>query len=257
MIARCIVTALLAMFLLPSALPAQTPSAANYRLEEIGQKRVDMWSVGLAWGGMIVDDAPASFANELFVEPVSVSQSSEMDGFPLPIQISLRYGLDRYILPGLTVGIKIDYSFVNIKKVDISVRQQSNVAFAYQGGFLLTDTVGLTPHIEARLFTLGEQIFNVDLPLSWEIYLYGGPRFNLNLYTESKLKVEDTESFVFGIEIGAGVEMFIADQWSLRAEVSYYTNGSSFTVHQSGLKVLSGDLELGGLRVLVGLHHYF
>jgi hypothetical protein len=249
---------LLTLFVLSlTLLSAQTVQERSYQVEEVSVERVDMWSVGLAWGGMILHKKPATFSNELFLEPVSVSQTSASQGISLPVQISLRYGLDRHVLPGLTLGMKLDYAFVNINDVDITIRQQNNIAFAYQGGFLLIDTIGFVPHVEARLFTLSEQLFNVALPLSWEIYLYGGPRFNINLYSESKLSVKDVETLVPGFEMGVGAEIYLSDKWSLRAEYAYYTNGSDFTVHQAGLKVLSGELELSGSRMLIGLHRYF
>lgn len=238
-------------------LMSEIPSSSLSEPEEVEVRLTDIWSLGMSLGGQIFHQKLANFDNALFPTPVTLEQDVEEKGIGIPVRISLRYALDRHLMQGITVGCHLDYAFVNIKVNKLAITQGSLTAFSYQGEFLAIDSLGFVPHVEARILTMIENIFAIDLPPFWEAYLYFGLRLNINLYNEFDLKVDNLDIVNLGFEFGFGVEFFIADNWSIRGGYTYSTNTSDFDVVQSGVKIFSGKLQLDSSRILVGVHYYF
>jgi opacity protein-like surface antigen len=224
--------------------------------EEVEVKRIDVWTLGLSFGARVLGSDAVDMKNDYFTAPVNFTQDWDENGQGYAVQLTLRYGLDRHIIPGLTAGLKLDYSYANLD-VDLKVMQGSVESYRYKGGFVKTDSIALLPMIEARAFSLIEYCFRADLPAFWEIFVYVGPRINFNFYDKGDLKVDNLDAVTFGFEVGGGFEFFLSEQWSVRIEGAYYTNTSDFTVKQGSSKLFSGELDLSAMRGVLEVCWYF
>lgn len=213
--------------------------------------------------GMPIYADTVKFKNIAFLPPVTLSQKVDENIFPT-FDLSVQWGLDRTLIPGISLGLHMGYGFVDITDVTVKVWQENALAFSYSGGFLTATTLSFVPMVELRIFTLAEYIFTTALPSWWELYLSSlelcchiGPRFNYNIYNESDLKLKGMDDFTIGWEIGIGGEFFVAADWSLRVEYAMYTNETDFKVVENNTRILSGDLDLGGSRLAFWVIHYF
>lgn len=247
-------------------LPAQisTPAASSVSLlEDATRVRGDIWNAGISLGTRLLGSNIVEFKNTLLPPPTDVLQSMDDEGFAA-VEIFLQYSIERYGIPGLALGLKVDYTFVNLKNLKLEIWRASNLAFQYSGGFVAVDSIGIVPLVEVRLLSLLEYLFTTDLPPWWdiyfpgvEVYFYGGPRFNYNIYNKSDLEIDGMDTFHVGYEFGGGVEVFVAQNISLRVGYALYTNNTEFKVKQGATEVLSGELNLQASRIALCLMYYF
>jgi hypothetical protein len=257
--------ALIFLVAMPMSLDAEMtePISLTPEFPEAPLRHADIWSLGISGGFRLFSGDVATFKNKLYPSPATVLQdmSEEGDGV---LQLGIRYGLDELVFPGITVGLKLDYSFVAIRDLDLEIRRGTQLAFQYKGGFLSAHTIGILPLVELRFFSLLEATLTTSLPPWWymafpgfEIYLYGGPRTNVHAYEKSDLTVTGLEAFTLGWEIGGGVELALSSRWSLRAEYGIYQDVTEFEIEQNGLNVMSGELDMSASRVSIWLVYYF
>jgi hypothetical protein len=235
----------------PSALPFHLPER-----EEIAIEQVDVWSLGISCGPRILGSNAVSLENAYFAQPATFDSSWDDAEQSLLLQLSLRYALDRHIISGLSAGIKLDYTSARLS-IDLKVTQGSVESYRFKGRLLSVDSLGLVPFLEIRGLSLIEALFRADLPEFWEIFVYGGPRINYNLYEKDKLDVSGMNNLVFGFEIGFGVEFFLSEHWSIRLQGASASNSTDLQVKQAGTDLFTGTLDLSTMRALFELCHYF
>lgn len=193
----------------------------------------------------------ANIDSKLFGVATAIKDSSDLEnGFF--IQFTLCYGLDHYLVPGLSAGLSLDYYSAI---VDIKVDQQNVTLF--NGNLLALNGIGFVPFLKARLFSLGEYLFSTQFPTSWEIYLFTGIRLNCNIYSEGDAKLKGLDSLVVTGEIGGGVEIFLTEQWAMLFQFSWYSNSTDVQVQIGGRTALTGDIDFQGVQISLGVNHYF
>jgi opacity protein-like surface antigen len=240
-------------FFMPISVAQETNPTLLTQAEEVDEERENIISLGISAGTRFLSGDVVEFGNS-FYPSASLTQDAKEDTPLYGFQLSFHFGLDKYLI---STGVKIDYSYVKIDDVSLEARVENTLVFEYKGGFLSAQTIGFIPMIEFRGLTLIDYLFKTDLPTWFEIYLYGGPRININLYEQSDLKLDNLDTMNIGFEGGGGFELFLADNWSLKLEFAYYTNSTDFAVTQSNTKIFSGDLNLDAIKVGLELNYYF
>mgnify|MGYP002347596648 FL=1 len=215
----------------------------------------DIVRAGISLGSRFFSDDVASFNNRLYTSARLLQDVENPDFMPC-FRLSLSYGLDHYLIPGFSLGLHLDYSFSDIEDISLEVVGNSNTIYRYEGSLLSTHTFGLLPCVYVHFFPLIEYAFSTDMPPSWDIYLYGGPRMNFHSF-KKEMDLQGLKSCNLGWEIGFGVEIFLHKRISAHIEYSYYTDTSSFKVIQNNTPVFDGDLQLDASRIMVGLFYYF
>jgi opacity protein-like surface antigen len=245
----------------PPAFPK--PSLETREADEVELKAKDILSFGLSLGFVFSHQNTVQFQDTYFGSPAHVQEASSLEDTNfeggLSVRLSCRYGLDHYLIPGLSLGLDLEYYYTNIELNTLKVTQPGSgaVLLDYKGGFASVNSLGIVPVLEARLLSLSDYLLDTDLPTSWEIYLYAGPRINYNHYTTSDLKMEGADDLVVTWEIGLGWELFFSKEWALRVEYSLYKNETDFTISSGSRTALKGNLDLEGSRVLVGMMWYW
>lgn len=236
-------------------LNAQTEFPVIKENQEWKTEQETVWRLGLFAGSQFLLSDPTELKPVLWQAPYEFDQKSKSDGL-IGFQFTGAWSLNQYLIQGLTIGTKIDYSYNDIK-LELKLTKEGMIGFDYDGGLALIHTIGFVPYLEASLFTFIENLFSTDLPPYMDVYIYGGARINLNLAQESDLKIEDLSIFNFGYEIGAGVEFFLSNSWSFRLATAYYSNSDTFKIVQDNMDVFEGDLTLDGVKIWMGACYYF
>lgn len=231
--------------------------------EEAPLRRADIWSFSVAGGIRFFQNDVVEFQNKLFTPPATVVQKANDEGLAC-LQLGIKRGLDQELFPGISAGLKLDFSSVKISDLTLEIRRDNTIPFQYQGDFLTSHLLGLLPFVEIRCLTLLEALLTTSLPPWWytnlsavELYLYGGPRLNIHTYQEGDLKIDGLDMFNIAWEFGGGVELALSATWSLRLEYGMYSDVSDFEIKQSGVKIFSGDLDLSASRIALWLVYYF
>ncbi len=249
------------LFLGISLLFAQTSTsswdlATDGDLAEVKKVEEDIFRLGFSFGVKLMMDDEVVFKNRYYNG--ILNQEIESDDFHYAVALSAEYGLDRFLLPGLSIGVKVDYFYTDISDITVQVQGDYGRLFEYQGGLVWIDAIGIVPTVDIRVFTCLDYLFKTDLPAFFEIHVYGGLRANINLYSDEDLTVSG-DTFNIGYEIGTKIEFFLSRNISLQGVLAYNTNTADLTIRQKGLSedLFSGELKLNGILCMLELSCYF
>ncbi len=230
--------------------------------EEVESEETHIFSLGLSFGpGFYLGDT-VDFTNELFINPV-VEQDANEDEPSFIIEFSSRYGLDHYILPGISLGLKLRYSSIEIDDVQLNAFEEGIQVFAFDDELLKVDTFSTVPFLELRLFTFLEYLLEVDFSPSMEIFFQVGIALHYNSYDElsDDIQLDNFEDFTWGLDIAGGIEFFLSANWSLRWEFGVSYNSSEFDVVENvgnqEILVFTADLDIQQARSLLSVQYYF
>lgn len=216
----------------------------------------DVWNISVGGGYRVLHGDIASFSPRFNGVSTSVQQSSDSSSFDYSLQIDVRYGLDHVFIPGLSLGLRLDYAPTTID-IDLTAQQAGSDVFRFNGNFLTVHNIGFIPFFEFRTFTLLEHLTDLDLPAYFELSFNIGPRVNLNFYDKGNLDIEDEETFSLDWEFTVHLEFFLSSQWAWRLGYGFYENSSEFEVVSGDLELFDGELDLQASRIALEIAYYF
>jgi hypothetical protein len=193
----------------------------------------------------------------LFDDPSTiVNDSTDSSGINYSLQLAIRYGLDDFIIPGISIGSRLDYAPTTFD-IDLSALQSGNEIFRFNGNFLTIHNIAVIPFVEFRSFMLIEYFSDIDLPPYLEVSITAGPRINFNFFEEGNIDLEDEKVFDIAWEATIDFEIFLSSAWSIRLEYGIYDNQSDFEIVSQDLRLFSGELDLQSSRIGLEIMYYF
>ncbi|WP_372368224.1 outer membrane protein [Candidatus Uabimicrobium sp. HlEnr_7] len=247
------------IFLLP--LHADSDVFTLDEIQYLNVKSVDVRSVGVGFIGRFFHEDLLSFdAGADTINQIEDVEDKGQGG----IQFSFRYGLDNYLFPGISLGLKFDYIYANIDNVNLLILDNDIIDFELvDTGFFTAHSFSIIPNIELSLFNLAENLFSFDISSYWDIYIYTGIRLSYNIYDENNdlddqnLNLKGLNNFVYGFEFGLGTEVFFNYVWSIKLEYSYSTQNTDFDIIEGNENKATVDFDMITSKVVLGINYYF